>query len=259
MKIKKISKVSKTRYKIDFIDAQSIITYDKVILENNILLKKEIDIDTYMKMQQENGYYEIYNKVVKYIVIKLRSEKEIREYIKKYTEDKNMIDEIIAQLKKEGLLNDDRYIKAFIEDKVNLTNWGPNKIERELEKLNIDTKKVRQILSSYNDEIFDNKIKKIISKKVKANKKDSMYMLKQKLERELFNLGYSKDLIKENTANLFIDETKLIGKEIMKLYKKLSIKYNDEQLRYQLKQKLQQKGFSSDIINETIDEYLIEE
>ena len=257
MKIKKLSKLSKTTYRIDFEDAQSIITYDKVILENNILLKKEIDDDTYIKMQQKNDYYDVYNKVVKYIIIKLRSEKEIRAYIKKYTEDKNMIDKIIEQLIKEGLINDDRYIKAFIEDKVNLTNWGPNKIERELLNMNMDGSIVKQVLSSYDNKIFEDKIQKIISKKEKASKKDSLSLLKQKIERELLSLGYSKEFIKENIENISIDETERIAKEIMKLYKKLSVKYSGPQLKYQLKQRLIQKGFSSDIINEQLD--LIEE
>ena len=47
MQIKKIKKVASNKYKIDFTNGDSIITYDNVILENNILLKKEIDDSLY--------------------------------------------------------------------------------------------------------------------------------------------------------------------------------------------------------------------
>lgn len=253
MKIKKIKKLSSNKYKIEFIDAVSITTYDNVILENNILLKKEIDSDTYLKLSSENSYYEIYNKAVKYIVTKLRSEKEIREYIKKYTEESSLIDKIIEQLKKEGLVNDKRYIKAFIEDKVNLTNWGPYKIERELENMDLDIELIREYLSKYDDEIFENKIKKIIDKKLKINKKDSSYNLKKKIERELYDLGYSSDIIKNNIENIMVDESTILKNEYLKLYKKFSKKYKDNELKYQIKNRLYQKGFSLDEINNILD------
>lgn len=255
MKIKKIKKISSTKYKIDFEDAESIITYDNVILENNILLKKEIDSDTYIRINNQNSYYEIYNKAVKYIVTKLRSEKEIREYLKKYTEETELINKNVIQLKQEGLLNDERYIKAFVEDKVNLTTWGPYKIERELEKLDMNPDLVKETITKYDSKIFEEKIQKIVSKKEKMNKKDSIYILRQKLERDLFDLGYSKEMIKEHISSISIDETEIIKKEIEKLYRKLSIKYSNQNLYYQLKQKLLQKGFSLDSINEVLENY----
>ena len=256
MKIKGIKKLSSNKYKIEFIDAESIITYDNVILENNILLKKEIDADTYMKLTKENGYYEIYTKVIKYIVTKLRCEKEIREYLKKYTEEKTLIEKIVEQLKKEGLINDDRYIKAFIEDKVNLTSWGPYKIEKELEKLGMNKEKVQDVLSKYELQTFENKIKRIISKKEKANKNNSNYTLKQKLERELYDLGYPSDMIKENLSIINFDESQIVNKELKKIYIKLSKKYEGQNLYYNVKQKLLQKGFSIDIINQALEEYI---
>lgn len=253
MKIKKIKKLSDVKYKIEFEDAESIITYDNIILENNILLKKEIDSDLYIKLQSENGYYEIYNKVVKYIVTKLRCEKEIREYLKKYSDNNNLINKIINQLQKENLLNEERYIKAFIEDKINLTSWGPIKIEKELIELDMNENLIKEYLSKYDDSIFVTKIEKIINKKVKSNKKDSTYILRRKIESELYELGYSRDLFQEKVEHISINENSIIEMEFQKLYKKLSKKYNGTELKYQIKNKLYQKGFNIDEINNNIE------
>lgn len=253
MKIKKIKKLSAVKYKIEFEDRESITTYDNVILENNILLKKEIDSDLYLKLQCENGYYEIYNRAVKYIVTKLRSEKEIREYLKKYSDDNDLINKITNQLKKEKLLNEERYVKAFIEDKVNLTNYGPLKIEKELIDLDINEELIKGYLLKYDDDIFTSKIDKIIDKRVRINKKDSNYLLRQKIEKELYDLGYPKELFKEKIEHININESSIVEKEIQKIYKKLSNKYSGNELKYQIKNKLYQKGFNLDDLGNSID------
>lgn len=255
MHIKKIKKLSMNKYKIDFTNGNTVTTYDKVILENNILLKKEIDESLYLQIIKENDYYEIYNKAVKYIVTKLRSEEEVRIYLKKCINDTEKIEDMISKLKQEGLINDERYLKAFIEDKVNLTNYGPNKIKKELESKNIDTLQIDEILSKYDRNVFEEKIQKIIAKKSKINHKDSAYILKQKLEKELFDLGYDRDMIHKNVSDIDIDENTILEKEYNKLYKKLSNKYNEVELLYQIKQRLYKKGFSMDKIIEVLEQF----
>lgn len=253
MKIKKIKKLSNNKYKIEFIEGESITTYDDVILENNILLKKEISSDLYIKLFEQNIYYEIYNKAVKYIVTKLRSEREIKDYLKKYTDDKNITEKVILQLKKENLINDERYIRCFIADKINLTTWGPYKIIRELSKIDMDEEIINNVMAEYDLKIFEEKIKKIILKKQKANKKDSLYVMKQKIERDLFELGYSREMISDNLSLTSVDENDILKKEYEKLYKKLSIKYSNQELYYQIKNKLLSKGFSIYSINEILE------
>lgn len=257
MKIKKIKKISMNKYKIEFTNGDTLTTYDRVILENNILLKKEIDEELYLKMTKENDYYSVYNKAVKYITTKLRSEVEVYDYLKKYIDDTKKIDDMLNKLKQEGLINDDRYLKAFVEDKVNLSNYGPNKIKKELESMKIDIEKINEILSKYDNNIFEDKLIKIISKKSKINHKDSLYMLKQKIERDLIELGYDREMIQENLDDVSTDESNIIEKEYNKLYKKLSSKYTDNELLYQIKQRLYKKGFSIDKINDIIEHFNI--
>ena len=46
------------------IDGESVITYDNVILENELLYKKSIDNNLYKKILLDTSYYDIYNKTV---------------------------------------------------------------------------------------------------------------------------------------------------------------------------------------------------
>ena len=74
MEINKIVKLKNNKYKI-YIGSEVITTYDNVILENNLLYKKSIDDKLYNKILNDTNYFDIYNKIVKYILKKRRSER----------------------------------------------------------------------------------------------------------------------------------------------------------------------------------------
>ena len=94
MKIQKIEKLKNNKYKIK-IDNIDVITYDNIILENNLLYKKEISENLYNKILKDNTYYDLYNNVLKYLLKKKRSEKEVFDYISKLTNNINDIEYII--------------------------------------------------------------------------------------------------------------------------------------------------------------------
>lgn len=251
MKINKIKKLKSGKYKLE-LDSGDITLYDEVILENNLLFHKEIDDELLIKLNQDNCYYENYNKVVKYILSKMRSEKQIIEYMSKLSIKDVDQDKIMIKLKQSNLINDNSYVKAFIADKINLTTDGPYKIKDELIKQNIDINLIDEELSNYSEDIFLGKIEKIVNKKVKSNNKYSSYNLKQKLLMYLINLGYSKESIVPFLDNIKVNNN-AIEKEYKALYRKLSKKYSDDKLYYEIKNKLFKKGFTSEEINEIIE------
>ena len=83
MKIEKIKKMKNGKYKLSLDNKTNIITYDNVILDNNLLFNKEIDNEKLNQLIIDNNYYDIYNKVVKYISIRMRSKLEIENYLDK--------------------------------------------------------------------------------------------------------------------------------------------------------------------------------
>ena len=68
MKIEKIKKLSNSKYKLVFVDNDSLTLYEDVILDNNILFKKDIDDELLNKIIIDNKYYEVYNKVLKFVL-----------------------------------------------------------------------------------------------------------------------------------------------------------------------------------------------
>lgn len=241
MEIRKYKYLGSSKYKI-FIDDEEYIIYEDIIVKNNILLKNEItkeELELYLK---ENTYYEALYKSIKYIGIKMRSKKELIKYLSK-TYDKLVVDKVIVYLVNNNLINDRVYVRAYINDSINLKNIGPFKIEKELVNMDIDKDIIINELDIYTKDIELEKIGKIIEKEIKLNKNKSLYMLKTKIMYKLINLGFHKEYIDIVLNDISIDDKDIYKKEYDKLYKKLCNKYDKDKLDYIIKQKLYQKGF----------------
>ncbi len=249
MRIKKITKLKSGKYKMEFDNNTKIITYDNILIENNILFKKEIDDELYNKLYNETLDYNLYSRVLKYTLIKMRSLKEIKKYMNKLEINEEEQNKIVSKLQENNFINDNKFAEAFIADKINLSSSGPNKIKKELLEHDVNIDVIDEYLSKYDYEIFKEKIDKIIQKKIVNNNK-SEYILKSKLTNYLLDLGYDLDMIKECLSKLKIDCSNALEKEYNKLFRKLQSKFDKEELEKQIKNKLYQKGYNLSEINE---------
>lgn len=193
MKIEKYESINNGQYKIYLSDGTIIKINSDVIINNNLLYKKEIDNTLLNKILKENDNANIYNKCVKYISVRLRSKKEIIDYLKKLNIDNTA--DIIDKLTKNNLINDEVFTKAFIKDKINFTSYGPYRIRQELNKYNIDNEIIDKYINDIDEEILIDKVDKQINKMIKSNRKYSGNILKSKIYNNLYNNGFDKDMI----------------------------------------------------------------
>ena len=194
MKIVKYTRLASGKYKVLFDNKKELILYENVIIDTNLLYKKEITSEEYNNLVSLNNYQDIYNKVIKYIGIRLRSKKEITDYLKKMDLSTEVVDDILNKLITNKYIDDERFSQAYIKDKYNFSNNGPYKIINELVKLGID----KDIAYTYTFDIITNeeeKINKLINKYVKSDKKHDWYYLRNKIYNNLINLGYSKEIV----------------------------------------------------------------
>lgn len=195
MKIEKYELTKKNKYNVYLSNGEVITLDERVITENELLLKKEIDINLYNKITKESRMYELIDIAIKYISIRLRSIKEIKEYLKKKETDTELIEVSVEKLIKLGYLNDDRFTKAFIKDKLNFTSMGDYKIKMELQKLGVSYEIIENNISLIDDNIIEEKIKKLIEKDIRTNKKYSGINLKNKIYNHLVSSGYTKEKV----------------------------------------------------------------
>ena len=242
MKIDKYKYLKNSKYEV-IINNEKYIIYEDIILKNELLIKKEISKRELDLLLEENNFYEAYYKSIKYINLKLRTKKEIEDYLKRNEFDKKTISSVITRLEEEKYLDDDIYSKAYIHDQIVLKLVGPNKIKKDLIKLKIKEDIIDKNIIIYTKDIELEKLEKLISKAINTNKNKSSYMLKNKILADMINRGFTKEYIEEILNNKNIDDADIYQKEYDKLYNKLSKKYQGKELEYKIKQKLYQKGF----------------
>ena len=165
MIITEYKKAKNNQYELTLSNNTSIILYEETIIKRNLLINKNISQTELNLIIKENNKLEAYYITINYLNKKMRTEFEVKEYLLKKDYNKIIIDNTIAMLKKQGYIDDDKYINSYISDQYNLTNNGPDKIKYNLIKLGINESKI--IIN----QDFNLKIRKIIDKKVNINNK----------------------------------------------------------------------------------------
>lgn len=254
--MKKISKIKKNnnKYTIILSNNSSLSFYSDTLIKYNLLKPRKISDKELEEVINYNNFIEAYNKALKYISFKVRTKKEIKDKLCDY--NKNIVNDVIKKLDELGFLDERKYVEAFVNDEINLSNKGPFYIKSRLEKLNLDSNLIDEVISNVDDEVWLEKVRKMVDKKININRKLSKERLLLKIKNDLIIMGYNKDIINEVLNNTYIEENDdVIEMEFKKEYKKLSRKYSDKELNNKLKYNLYKKGFSLTKIEELINKY----
>lgn len=247
MNINKYKKMSTGKYKIEFEDGSEITLYEDVILKFNLLIKKRIDNSEVDAINLLNMEYDVYYVALKAIKNRMRSTFELRELLIKKEYPLEMIDSAIIKLTKQGYLNDENFVKSFINNQIITTSNGPYKIKRELVEKGIDVSLIDNNIVIFDDDEQLSRIEKIVSKKIKSNNSRGGNVLRKKIYSDLIMMGYDNYFINKVLDSVsFEDNNFLAKKEYDKLMRKYSRKYSGYELKRIVSEKLYLKGLKYD-------------
>ena len=252
MKIIKITKIKNNEYSLTLDNGEKLKTYDEVILNNKLLTNRGLTSSLLNKLNQESSYYKNYYKALKYAGRKYRSEKEVGDYLEKLEVIKDDRIKIIAELKLKKIVDNIAFAKAYINDKINFTTQGPEKIKSGLIKHNIELDVINKYITSLEYDVIINKLTKEITKKIRSNRSKSSYQLKNSIICDFLSDGYSKDDITKILGLMNIDEGKVISTQYDKVNRKLKRKYSGSELIFQIRNELYKKGFKVSEIDKII-------
>lgn len=253
MKIESLAKGKKNTYIIT-INRKEYIIYDDLIVKYGLLPKKEISKKDLENIIKENSQLEAYYLAIKQITTRLRTKKELTTILEKKDYSKETINQTLRLLEKDGYLNEEKYIQAYLNDAFRFSSDGPYKMKRKLIELGTNEDNIENSLLNIPKEEWLKKLQKLFSKKAESKHHESMFKWKLKCENYFYNLGYPKDWIEEISKHFpWQEDDTIIKKEFEKLYRKLSRKYQGEELKFQIKRKLYEKGFVNDQIKKLID------
>lgn len=150
-----------------------------------------------MKIKMNNlDYVEEYDKlktkVLKYIIYKKRTEKEIRQKFSK-TIDEDILEDIIDELKENAYIDDLNYIDRAVNEFVALKNLSIREIKYKLFAKGLSNDIIDEYISSNFDELMEYEIK---SAKNIIIKKQSMQE-DEEIKQGLLKKGYIAENVKE--------------------------------------------------------------
>jgi regulatory protein len=223
-------------------------------------LKKGMELDdfSFMEIQYQDDIRKAYNRAIHYLAKRMRAEKEINDYLVSKEIDEPIINEILHRLSAQKYINDEEFALAYVRTQANTTDKGPNVIKMELKEKGIAEGILIQALKEYPMEQQIEKATKISVKFYTKNVKESLKILKQKLEHLLLRKGYSFDVINiavnEACINNEVDEEMAaIRFQAEKADRKLN-KFSGFEYEQKMKQALYRKGFPIELIETYLSE-----
>lgn len=223
-------------------------------------LKKGLEIDelSIQEIQYQDDIRKAYNLSVNYLARRMRSEKEIKDYLTQKEVEETIIVEVLHKLSSQKYINDEEYAFSFVRTQMNTTDKGPDVIRQELKERGITEAISKQAMVEYPIEDQVEKAIKISEKLIKKSTKDSQRIVKQKAEQLLLRKGYPFEVIHLalNEAEMdkeLDEEMEAIKYQGEKAHRKYS-KYSGFEYEQKMKQALYRKGFTMELIEEYLAE-----
>ena len=104
---------------------------------------------------------------------------------------------VMARLVKERYVDDERYARAFVRDKIRYNKWGRRKVEQALWAKHIDEDIRQRVLDEVDDEEYITVLRPLLQQKRKSTKANSDYELNGKLVRFAMSRGFTMDIIRQ--------------------------------------------------------------
>ena len=104
---------------------------------------------------------------------------------------------VMQRLISERYVDDERYARAFVKDKVRYNKWGRRKVEQALWQKHIDEDIRQRVLDEVDDEEYLSVLRPLLKQKRKSTKANSDYELNQKLVRFAISRGFTYDIIRQ--------------------------------------------------------------
>lgn len=137
-----------------------------------------------------------YNYAIKYLK-NIKTKKDVYDYLirKGFTDEETS--EVCDYIEEVGLVDDDLYVKFFVEDSFRIKNKGARKIVYELKQKGIDDDKINEAIKDASDMQYD-ALKEAYERKLEATKSETdQYKRKNKIIRFLISRGFDYSDIKD--------------------------------------------------------------
>lgn len=124
-------------------------------------------------------------------------EQEMRDKMRRWGLDEAAQDKVAERLTKERYIDEERYARAFVKDKIRYNKWGRRKVQQALWMKHISDDIQQQVLDEIDEKEYLDVLRPLLKQKRKSIKAESDYELNQKLVRFALSRGFGFDIIRQ--------------------------------------------------------------
>ena len=124
-------------------------------------------------------------------------QQEMRDKMRRWELDETVQNRIVARLVKERYVDDERYARAFVKDKIRYNKWGRRKVQQALWMKRVDADIQQRVLDEIDEKEYLDVLRPLLKQKRKSIKAESDYELNQKLLRFALSRGFGFDIIRQ--------------------------------------------------------------
>lgn len=222
-------------------------------------LKKGMQLDEFIlsEIQYADDIRKALNMSIQQLARRMRSEGEIRQFLRKKSIVDPVINEVVHKLTQMNYLDDAQFSQAYVQTQIKTTDKGPDVIRRELQEKEVADKWIEKSLSEFPQEEQVDKAVTLAEKYINKNKRDSKRILIQKVKQMLIRKGYDTAVISIALEEVPIQKEeqewealKLQGERAHRRY----VNLQHQEYYQKMKQTLYRKGFSLEMIIKYLEE-----
>ena len=122
---------------------------------------------------------------------------EMKEKMRRWGIEEDAQQRVVEYLVANRYVDDRRYARSFVNDKLKYNKWGPRKIEQSLWMKHIDESILREALDDVDNEEYISVLRPLLTSKRKTTKAETDYEMNQKLLRFAIGRGFTFEQVKE--------------------------------------------------------------
>ena len=148
-------------------------------------------------MKKEMNEQEAYLQLAALCAQAEHCEQEMRDKMKRWELNEMVQNRVINRLTEERYIDNERYARAFVKDKIRYNKWGRRKVQQALWMKRIDTDIQQRVLDEIDEKEYLDVLRPLLKQKRKSIKAGNDYELNQKLVRFALSRGFTFDIIRQ--------------------------------------------------------------
>lgn len=145
--------------------------------------------------------------IYRYCNYQERSHQEVKDKLYDLGAHTNEVNQLISELIEAGLLNEERFAKAFVQGRFRIKHWGKIKIIQHLKQHRISDYLQKKALKEIDANEYFAVAKRLVERKWESlTSEKNLYNRQNKVFRYMLQKGYESSIVKEIIQAIIVSE-----------------------------------------------------